>query len=97
MSKDKPSRIVEVDGEWLILHWNDSPSARGAVADALARIMHKFSTAPTKSSGVRCAPPALHSVGLLNVPYSTFAGASVARGATHSGRRFRRFVTRTYA
>ncbi len=41
--------------------------------------MHKFSTAPTKSSAVRCAPPALHSVGLLNVPYSTFAGASVAR------------------
>ena len=33
------------------------------------------------------------SVGLLNVPYSTFAGASVARGATHSGRPFRRFVT----
>ena len=52
--------------------------------------MHKFSTAPTKSSGVRCAPPALHSVGLLNVPYSTFAGASVVRGETHSGRRFRR-------
>ncbi len=23
----------------------------------------------------RAAPPALHSVGLLNVPYSTFAGA----------------------
>ena len=32
-----------------------------------ARNMHKFSTAATKSSGVRCAPPALHSVGLLNV------------------------------
>jgi len=37
--------------------------------------MHKFSTAPTKSSALS----ALHSVGLLNVPYSTFAGASVAR------------------
>ena len=37
--------------------------------------MHKFSTAATKSSTL----PALHSVGLLNVPYSTFAGASVAR------------------
>ena len=37
--------------------------------------MHKFSTAPTKSSTL----PALHLVGLLNVPYSTFAGASVAR------------------
>ncbi len=46
--------------------------------------------------------PALHSVGLLNVPYSTFAGAdpqtgALPRGATHSDRRFRRFVTRTYA
>jgi len=59
----------------------------------LARIMHKFSTAAAKSSFL----PALHSVGLLNVPYSTFAGASVARGATHSGRRFHPFVTRTYA
>jgi len=54
--------------------------------------MHKSSTASTKSSGVRCAPPALHSVGLLNLPYSTFAGANpqtgaLARGATHSGRR----------
>ena len=29
--------------------------------------MHKFSTAATKSSGVRCAPTALYSVGLLNV------------------------------
>ena len=37
--------------------------------------MHKFSTAATKSSALS----ALHSVGLLNVPYSTFAGASVAR------------------
>ncbi len=65
----------------------------------LARIMHKFSTAPTRSSAL----PALHSVGLLNVPYSTFAGADpqkrvpLARGAAHPGRRFRRFVTRTYA
>ncbi len=41
----------------------------------LARIMHKFSTAPTKSSDL----PALHSVGLLNVPYSTFAGADPKR------------------
>ncbi len=37
--------------------------------------MHKFSTAVAKSSAL----PALRSVGLLNVPYSTFAGASVAR------------------
>ncbi len=38
------------------------------------------------------------SFGLLNVPYSTFAGAwgtrlRVTRGATHSGRPVRRFVT----
>ncbi len=37
--------------------------------------MYKFFTAATKSSALT----ALHSVGLLNVPYSTFAGASVAR------------------
>ena len=37
--------------------------------------MHKFSTTPTKSSAL----PALHSVGLLNVLKSTFAGVSVAR------------------
>jgi len=43
--------------------------------------MHKFSTAAPKSPGVRCAPPALHSVGLLNVPYSTFAGADPQAGA----------------
>ncbi len=36
--------------------------------------MHKLSTAATKSSAL----PALHSVGLLNVLKSTFAGASVA-------------------
>ena len=37
--------------------------------------------------------PQVGTPGLLNVPYSTFAGASVARGATHSGRPFRRFAT----
>jgi len=37
--------------------------------------MHKFSTAAPESSAL----PAFHSVGLLNVPYSTFPGASVAR------------------
>ena len=42
---------------------------------AQARIMHKFSTAVAKSSVL----PALRSVGLLNVLYSTFAGTSVAR------------------
>jgi len=44
--------------------------------------MHKFSTAAKKSSALT----AFHSVGLLNVLKSTFAGASVVRGATHSGR-----------
>ncbi len=34
---------------------------------SVTRNMHKFSTAATKSSGVRCAPLALYSVGLLNV------------------------------
>jgi len=37
--------------------------------------MHKFSTASPQSSVL----PVLHSVGLLTVPYSTLAGASVAR------------------
>jgi len=37
--------------------------------------MHKFSTAAPKSSALTT----FRSVGLLNVPYSTFAGASVAR------------------
>ncbi len=41
----------------------------------IARIMHKFSTAATKPSALT----AFRLVGLLNVPYSTFAGASVAR------------------
>ena len=48
----------------------------------LAWIMHKFSTAATKSSVLPERP--------------ANAGAP-ARGATHSGRRFRLFVTRTYA
>jgi len=49
--------------------------------------MHKFSTAATKSSVVLFAPP------VLRDPQA----GTLARGATHSGRRFRRFVTRTYA
>jgi len=52
----------------------------------LARIMYNFFTAATKSSGVRCAPTAFRD------PQT----GALARGATHSGRRFRRFVTRTY-
>jgi xanthine dehydrogenase iron-sulfur cluster and FAD-binding subunit A len=36
--------------------------------------MHKFSTVSAKPSAL----PVLRSVGLLNVPYSTFAAASVA-------------------
>ena len=52
-----------------------------------ARIMHKFSTAATKSSTLTALrDPQAGAPGLLNVPYSTFAGASVARGAAHSGR-----------
>ncbi len=68
----------------------------GGEIKEVAGIMHKFSTAPTKSSALA----ALRSVGLLNVPYSTFAGASdpqagapaLARSALSSLR-----VTRTYA
>ena len=41
----------------------------------LARIMHKFSTASPQSSVLTV----LRSFGLLSVPYSTLAGASVAR------------------
>ncbi len=58
--------------------------------------MHKFSTAATKSSAL----PVLHSVGLLSVLQRVRL-----RGPTRkrvppcalSDRRFRRFVTRTYA
>ena len=62
--------------------------------DDLARIMHKFSTAAPKSLVLT----ALRSVGLLNVLKSTFVGASGYPLAGHalSGRRFRRFVRRTY-
>ncbi len=71
----------------------------------VARIMHKFSTAAPKSLALTVrptrarVPPTRKRVplSLLSVPYSTLAGASVTRGATHSGRRFRRFMTRTYA
>ena len=43
----------------------------------IARIMHKFSTAPTKSSALPARPASGYPlVGLLKVPYSTFAGAS---------------------
>ena len=58
-----------------------------------ARTMHKFSTAATKSSTL----PVLRSVGLLNVLQRVrLRWPPSARGATHSGQRFRRFVTRTY-
>ncbi len=43
--------------------------------ELLARIMHKFSTAAKKPSALTV----FRSLSLLNVPYSTFAGASVAR------------------
>jgi hypothetical protein len=66
-----------------------------ALIHFIARTMHKFSTATTKSSGVRCAPPLLHSVGLLNVLQRVRLRGPRSRAS--SGRRFRRFVTRTYA
>ncbi len=67
--------------------------------------MHKFSTAPTKSSALTARPanagapdPQAGAPGLLNVLQRVRLRApSVARGAAHSGRRFRRFVTSTYA
>ncbi len=65
--------------------------------------MHKFSTASPKSLVLTVLhDPQAGAPGLLSVPYSTLAGAdpkagALARGAAHSGRRFRRFVTRTYA
>ena len=60
----------------------------------LTRISHTPSTASAQSSGLTVLrDPQAGTPGLLNVPYSTFAGASVARGATHSDRPFRRFVT----
>ena len=46
-----------------------------AVSESLARIMHKFSTVAPKPSALT----ALHSRGLLDVPYSTPAVPSVAR------------------
>ena len=62
----------------------------------LARIMHKFSAASPQSSVLTVLrDPQAGAPGLLSVPYSTQAGASVAR--LLSARRFRRFVTRTYA
>ncbi len=78
----------------------------------LARMMHKFSTAPTPPSSERseeiirrAAPPTRKRVPPTRkrVPPTRKAGAldpqagALARGATHSCRRFRRFVTRTYA
>ena len=42
--------------------------------------MHKLSTAVLKSSGVRCAPTVLHSVGLLNVLQGVrLRGPTIAR------------------
>ncbi len=62
------------------------------------RIMHKFSTmAPKPSALTALRDPQAGAPGPLDVPYSTPAVPSVARGATHSGRRFRRLATKTYA
>ena len=62
----------------------------------LARTMHKFSTAAPKSSALT----ALHSVGLLNVLQRVRLRGPPTRKRVPpplSGRRFRRFVTKTYA
>jgi len=58
---------------------------------ALARIMHKFSTAAAKSSGV------LHRQRDPQAGTPDPQTGAPARGATHSGRRFHPFLTRTYA
>ncbi len=54
---------------------DDTDFLGGISLSSLARIMHKFSTASRKSLVLTV----LRSVGLLSVPYSTLAGASVAR------------------
>ncbi len=61
--------------------------------------MHKFSTAVPKSSDLTVRPASGYPlVGLLNVLQRVrLWGPTIARGATHSGRPFRHFVTRTYA
>jgi len=53
--------------------------------------MRKFSTAAPKSSALT----ALHSVGLLNVLQRVRLRGPLSRALP--GRRFRRFVTKTYA
>ena len=45
-------------------------------------MIHKFSTAASKASAL----PVLRSVGLLNVPFSTFAVADPQAGAPRAGR-----------
>jgi len=60
-------------------------------------MMHKFATVSPKPSVVLCALTVFRSLALLDVPYSTSAVLSVARGATHSGRPLRRLATKTYA
>ena len=68
----------------------------------LARIMHKFSTAAQKSSGVRCAPPALRdpqagAPGPLNVLQRVHLRGPLSRVAQRTQLvAFRHFVTRTY-
>jgi len=52
--------------------------------------MHKFSTAAKKSSGV------LHRLRDPKAGAPDPQAGALARGAAHSGRRFLRFVTRTY-
>ena len=67
--------------EWITMGKKETDSRqqttdnRQKSGDCLARISHTRSTASAQCSALT----ALRSVGLLNVPYSTFAGASVAR------------------
>ncbi len=65
----------------------------------LAGIIHEFSTAANAiiRRAVRTATRKAGTPALLNVLQGVrLRWPLVARGATHSGRRFRRFVTRTY-
>ncbi len=88
-----------------------SPSGRGGTRlSALLLLGHRFPicslVAPNRQGGWRsrrvyaplCSETLmLHSVGLLNVPYSTFTGAwgtPLAGRRAWSGRPFHRFVTR---
>ncbi len=90
--------LIRISAVWCGVH--------GAPKLCAGLVLPSIPTSPHFSHPVYCigvmlrraVPTALRdpqagAPGLLNVPYSTFAGASVARGATHSNRSFRRFAT----